>query len=110
MSADVWWRHSGRPEALENATDITAARKRRKSVHKVVREDVLVSQLTEQLQAISLCDRYTNWMLEEVDSWQKDTENRSQSRAGQLAEDIKAAEVRFEKLVSLYLDEEIPRG
>ena len=75
-----------------------------------VREDVLVSQLQKQLQTISLCDRYTSWMLEQVRAWEQDQKSASQRDTQNLSEDIKAAETRMEKLVSLYLDEEIPRS
>ena len=75
-----------------------------------VREDALVAQLQKQLQSISLCDRHTNWMLSEIDNWQKEDIELSQRSEQKLSENIKAAEARMEKLVSLYLDEEIPRS
>ena len=75
-----------------------------------VREDVLVTQLQEQLKTISLCDRHTNWMLSEIDNWHKKDTELSQRSEQKLSESIKAAEARMEKLVSLYLDEEIPRA
>jgi len=85
-------------------------KKKEKCSQGYVREDVLVAQLTSQLQTISLCDRYTNWMLSEIDSWQKEDTELSQRSERKLSESIKATESRMEKLVSLYLDEEIPRG
>ena len=85
-------------------------KKKEKCSQGYVREDVLVTQLQKQLQTISLCDKYTNWMLSEIDSWQKENIELSQRSKQKFSESIKAAEARMEKLVSLYLDEEIPRG
>ena len=85
-------------------------KKKEKCSQGYVREDVLVAQLQKQLQTISLCDRHTDWMLSEIDNWQKVDVELSQRSEQKLSESIKAAEARMEKLVSLYLDEEIPRG
>ena len=74
-----------------------------------LREDVLVFQLKERLQTISLCERYTDWMLGEVEKWEKENSAVSQSRVQNLAENIKASEARLEKLVSSYLDGDIPK-
>lgn len=49
-------------------------------------------------------------MLSEIDNWHKEDTELSERSEQKLSESIKATEARMEKLVSLYLDEEIPRG
>ncbi|MDC1205371.1 recombinase family protein [Candidatus Pacebacteria bacterium] len=76
---------------------------------KYLREDILVSQLKERLQSISLCDRYTDWMLEEIGAWEKEEQTSSHSDVQNLSLKIKESETRMEKLVSTYLDGDIPK-
>ena len=77
---------------------------------KYLREDVLVSQLQERLHTISLCDRYTDWMLAKIDEWEQEETAASHSDVHTLSERIKADEERMEKLVSTYLDGDIPKA
>ncbi|OYV83450.1 MAG: hypothetical protein B7X04_04260 [Parcubacteria group bacterium 21-54-25] len=72
-------------------------------------ESVLVSQLKERLQSISLCDKYTDHMLGEIDKWEKKETEVSQSDVQNLAVKIKESEARMEKLVGAYLDNDIPK-
>jgi DNA invertase Pin-like site-specific DNA recombinase len=74
-----------------------------------VREDVLVDQLKEQLQTISLCDAYTSYMLGKVEEWEKAENTASQSGVQNLSDSIKASEARMDKLVESYLDGDIPK-
>lgn len=74
-----------------------------------VREDVLVSQIKERLQTISLCDAYTDYLLEKIGSLQQDEHNASQSVTENLSDGIKASEVRLETLVSAFIDGDIPK-
>ena len=66
-------------------------------------------ELSEQLQTISLPERYTDWMLKQVEKEDKETVSAHQSEIQHLSERIKADEERMEKLVSLYLDGDIPK-
>ena len=74
-----------------------------------VREDVLVSQIRERLQTISLCDAWTDYMLQKVGVMQHEESDASHSVAQNLSEEIKASDVRLEKLVSAFLDGDIPK-
>jgi site-specific DNA recombinase len=74
-----------------------------------LREEVLVAQVKERLQIISLCDEYTDKMLKQVEQWEKEEKFSSQSSVQNLADKIKASESRLEKLVSTYLDGDIPK-
>lgn len=74
-----------------------------------IQEKDLVNQVQDRLQTISLCDRYTDWMLKEIDKWERNETSASQSEVQNLATDIKASEARLEKLVSAYLDGDIPK-
>ena len=74
-----------------------------------VQEKDLVEQLQKRLQTISLCDEYTNWMLAKIDEWEHEETNSSQSDVQNLSGRIKVDEERMEKLVSAYLDGDIPK-
>ena len=84
-------------------------KKKGKCSQSYLREDILVSQLKERLQSISLCDEYTNWMLEKINEWEKEETKVSQSDVQNLANKLKASEARMEKLVSAYLDGDVPK-
>ncbi|MEX1087184.1 MAG: recombinase family protein, partial [Candidatus Paceibacterota bacterium] len=74
-----------------------------------VREDVLADQVKEQLQTISICDAYTDYMLDKVEEMEKTENTASQSGVQNLSDRIKASEARMDKLVGAYLDGDIPR-
>ena len=74
-----------------------------------LREDILVFQLKGRLQTISLCERYTDWMLAKIDEWERKETAVSQSDVQNLSIKIKADEERMEKLVSAYLDGDVPK-
>jgi hypothetical protein len=75
-----------------------------------LREDILVFQLNERFQSISLCEKYTDWMLSKIDEWEREETAVSQSNVQNLSTKIKASEERMEKLVSAYLDGDIPKA
>ncbi len=54
-----------------------------------LREDILVFQLKERLQTISLCDKYTDWMLHEIGVWEKEESASSHSDVQNLSLKIK---------------------
>ena len=74
-----------------------------------LREEALAEQIKEQLQTISLCDKYTSWMLKRIDEMSESEKDLSQSDAQNLANKIKESEARLEKLVEAYLDGDIPK-
>ena len=74
-----------------------------------LQEKDLVSQLKARLQTISLPDRYTEWMLEQVRVWEREEIGVSQSESQNLSAKIKVTEARMNKLVSTYLDGDIPK-
>ncbi len=75
-----------------------------------LQEKDLVSQLKARLQTISLPDRYTAWMLERVRDWERKEIGVSQSESQNLSAKLKANEARMNKLVSTYLDGDIPKA
>ena len=85
------------------------SKKRGRCSQSYVREEQLAEQLQAQLQTISLCDRYTDWMLEQVREWEREEVSASQSESQKLSSKISANEVRMNKLVSTYLDGDIPK-
>ena len=76
---------------------------------KYLREDLLASQIKERLQTISLPDRYTGWMLNRVNEWEREEIIASGSEIQNLSSEIKEGEERMDKLVSTYLDGDIPK-
>ena len=84
-------------------------KKKGKCSQRYVREDILNFQIKEQLKTISLRDEYTDWMLEQVDKWEKEGNLSSQSSVQNLADKIKESETRLDNLVSIYLDGNLPK-
>ena len=74
-----------------------------------LREEILVAQVKERLQSISLCDERVDYMLKKIEQIQKEENLSSQSSVQNLTDKIKASEDRLEKLVSTYLDGDIPK-
>ena len=74
-----------------------------------MQEKDLVAQIRARLQTISLCDRYTDYMLTEINKWEQEETLVSHSDVQNLSHKLKASEARMEKLVSAYLDGDIPK-
>ena len=74
-----------------------------------VQESELAEKITARLQTISLPDRYTGWMLNRVDEWEREEKKSSGSEVQNLSDQVKANEARMEKLVSTYLDGDVPK-
>ncbi len=74
-----------------------------------LQEHFLADQIKERLKTISLCDVYTDWMLNKVESLTKEEVSVSQSEVQNLSDNIKANDTRMEKLVSTYLDGDIAK-
>ena len=85
------------------------SKKRGRCSQPYIQESELARQIKARLQTISLCDRYTDWMLVKVNEWEKEEMSGSQSEIQNLFDKIKADETRMEKLVSTYLDGDIPK-
>src|SRR3989344_6066887 len=74
-----------------------------------VREDVLVSQVRERLQQVSLPDEGIALMFEQVDAWEKGEKTSSGSFVGRIKESERETQEKLDKLVALYLDGDIPK-
>ena len=74
-----------------------------------LQETELVRQISAQLQTISLCDRYTDWMLEQVKIWEREEIGVSQSELQHLSNSIKTNDERMEKMLTAYLDGDVPK-
>ncbi len=85
------------------------SKKRGRCSQPYVREADLADKIRARLQTISLCDRYTDWMLNKVKEWECEEVGASQSEVQNLSAKIKADEERMEKLVSAYLDGDVPK-
>ncbi len=74
-----------------------------------LREDLLVSQVREQLQSVSLPESWAEYMLQKVDILQSEESHASGSRLGQMKEELKGIEAKLDALVDLYLNKDIER-
>ena len=77
---------------------------------KYLREESLADQLKERLQSISLCEAYTDYMLEKIEVLQREEDNASHNVLKNLSTDIKASDERLDKLVESYLDGDLPKN
>ena len=84
-------------------------KKKGKCVQKYLREDALFLQLREQLQKISLPNDWTDYMLEKVEVWKKESVQSSASSLGQIKDSEQETQNKLDTLVSLYLDGDIPK-
>jgi len=85
------------------------SKKRGRCGQSYLQEKNLAQQLQARLQTISLCDKYTDWMLDKVKEWEREEVSQSQSEIQNLSANIKASETHLEKLVSLYLDGDVSK-
>ncbi len=85
------------------------SKKRGRCSQPYIQEPELARQIKARLQTISLCDNLTDWMLDKVKIWEREEMLGLQSEVQNLSENIKTAEAKMEKLVSTYLDGDIPK-
>jgi len=85
------------------------SKKRGRCSQQYIQEIDLANKIKARLQTISLCDEMTDWMLNKVKEWEREENSSSQSEVQNLFTQIKAQEARMEKLVSVYLDGEVPK-
>ena len=85
------------------------SKKRGKCTQPYIQESELADKIRTKLEQIALADKYTGWMLNKVEEWERDETAASASDLQNLSSKIKASEERMEKLVSAYLDGDIPK-
>ena len=74
-----------------------------------LREDLLADQLKSRLQNVAICDEWAEKMSAQVDVWEKEKSNSSQSFAQNLEIKIKETEVKLDILVNAFLDGSIEK-
>ena len=74
-----------------------------------IQESDLADRIRIRLQAISLPSRYTDYMTQVLQEWEREEVSASRSGVQNLSDKIQAAEERVSKLVSAYLDGDIPK-
>ena len=84
-------------------------RKKGNCAQKYLREDLLVSQLKARLQSVALCDEWTGKMLKQVEAWEKEQVHSSQTFVQNLRGNQKETQEKLDKLVSAYIDGDIPK-
>jgi len=84
-------------------------KKKGNCVQKYLREDLLVSQLKARLQSVALCDEWTEKMLKQVEVWEKEQVHSSQTFVQNLRGNQKETQEKLDKLVSSYIDGDIPK-
>ncbi len=99
----VTGRHGGRYRYYR------CTKKKGKCSQGYLREDILVFQIKERLQRISLCDERLDCMLKRISEMEQSDNLSSQSSVKNLSNKIKESEMRMEKLVSAYLDGDIEK-
>ena len=74
-----------------------------------LQEDALALQLKEQLQSVSLPNDWADWMLGQVENWDKVDKQSSGSRAERMKTQSKDTERKLDALVDLHLNGDIER-
>ena len=74
-----------------------------------LREDLLVEQLREKISKVALCEDWKEKMLAQVEIWEKENIQSSQSFAQNLEKEIKETEQKLDKLVNAFLDGSIEK-
>ncbi|MFH1966601.1 MAG: zinc ribbon domain-containing protein, partial [Patescibacteria group bacterium] len=76
---------------------------------KYIQEKYLAAQIKTRLQSVALCDEWTKKMLARVTEWEKEKVHSSQSFAQNLETKKMATQEKLDKLVSAYIDGDIPK-
>ncbi len=74
-----------------------------------IQESELADKIRARLEQIALADKYTGWMLNKLDEWEREETAATNGEQENLSSKINASEERMEKLVSAYLDNDIPK-
>ena len=74
-----------------------------------LQENLLVFQVKERLKQIALPDEWTDWMLKQTDTWEKEEKFSSGSNVGQIKEHEREIQQKLDNLITIYLDGDIPK-
>ncbi len=69
-----------------------------------LREELLADQLREKISKVALCEDWKEKMLAQVNIWEKEGDQSSQSSAQNFKKQIKDTEQKLDKLVNAFLD------
>ena len=78
-------------------------------LQKYIQEEPLALQIKEQLQKVSLPEAWADYMLTETEKMEKLSSHASETRVGQIKEELKGLEAKLDSLVDLYLNKDIER-
>jgi len=67
-------------------------------------EDLLTEQLKSEISKVALCEDWKEKMLAQVEVWEKENIQSSQSFAQNLEKEVKETEQKLDKLVNAFLD------
>ena len=76
---------------------------------KYIQEKDLAAQIKARLQSVAICDEWTDKMLKQVDEWEKEQNHSSQKFVQNLKNKITETQEKLDKLVSAYIDGDIPK-
>ena len=76
---------------------------------KYIQEKDLANQVKARLQSVALPDTHTDWMLKKVDEWEKEQTNKTSSSVQNIKSKITETQEKLDKLVSAYIDGDIPK-
>ncbi|MBU2007678.1 recombinase zinc beta ribbon domain-containing protein, partial [Patescibacteria group bacterium] len=76
---------------------------------KYIQEKDLATQLKTRLKSVAICDEWTEKMLKQVDEWEKKNNHSSQKFVQNLKNKIAETQEKLDKLVSAYIDGDIPK-
>ena len=76
---------------------------------KYIQEKDLAAQIKARLQSVAICDEWTDKMLKQVDEWEKEQSHSSQKFVQNLKNKITETQEKLDKLVSAYIDGDIPK-
>ena len=76
---------------------------------KYIQEKELATQIKARLQAVALPDTHIDWMLNKVDEWEKEKTHTTQFSSQNIKTKIAGTQEKIDKLVSAYIDGDIPK-
>jgi len=76
---------------------------------KYIQEKDLAAQIKARLKSVALCGEWTDKMLKQVDEWEKENNHSSQKFVQNLKNKITEKQEKLDKLVSAYIDGDIPK-
>ena len=76
---------------------------------KYLQEKDLAAQIKEQLQKVAICDEWVNKFSRKIDKWEKEENSSSQKFVQNLEKKTKENQEKLDKVVSYYIDGDIPK-